>query len=194
MDVGFAIICSLARHRRPQIQFLSIGSRVCSTLLSDLTSRFGPCASLSLHLHLVVKRTCTSQLSDMLGTQNKTGVHWKANARFRSTKRQVMSNRVQEVSSRPLAACSAAYLAASVALAAVFAVISAAPGRVFARAAGVVAAVSVRLAVFESLQRSSAESSVAPEPASARLSGAPDPASGGAAPVAAAVSERPAGH
>src|SRR6267142_2617942 len=36
-------------------------------------SRFGPCASLSLHLHLVVKRTCTSQLSDMLGTQKKAG-------------------------------------------------------------------------------------------------------------------------
>jgi len=35
MDVGFAIICSLARHRRPQIQFLFIGSRVCSALLSD---------------------------------------------------------------------------------------------------------------------------------------------------------------
>jgi hypothetical protein len=38
MDVGFAIICPLARHRRPQIQFLSIGSRACSTLLSDLAS------------------------------------------------------------------------------------------------------------------------------------------------------------
>src|SRR6266478_9729446 len=48
MDVGFAIICSLARHRRPQIQFLFIGSRVCSALLSDLSSRFGPCASLTL--------------------------------------------------------------------------------------------------------------------------------------------------
>ena len=71
MDVGFAIICSLARHRRPQIQFLSIGSRVCSTLLSDLTSRFGPCASLSLHLHQVVKRTFTSKLSNMLGTHKR---------------------------------------------------------------------------------------------------------------------------
>jgi len=46
MDVGFAIIGSLARHRRPPIQFLSIGSRVCSTLLSDLASRRRPCASL----------------------------------------------------------------------------------------------------------------------------------------------------
>src|SRR5256885_6488182 len=51
MDVGFAIIGSLARHRRPQIQFLSIGSRVFSTLLSDLASRRRPCASLTLHLH-----------------------------------------------------------------------------------------------------------------------------------------------
>jgi len=46
MDLGFAITCPLARHRRPPIQFLFIGSRVCSALLSDLTSRFGPCASL----------------------------------------------------------------------------------------------------------------------------------------------------
>jgi len=71
-DVGFAIIGSLARHRRPQIQFLSIGSRVCSTLLSDLPSRFGPCASLSLRLHQTVKRTFTSKLSNMLGT-HKSG-------------------------------------------------------------------------------------------------------------------------
>ena len=42
MDVGFAIICPLARHRRPHIQFLSIGSRVCSTLLSDPASRLTP--------------------------------------------------------------------------------------------------------------------------------------------------------
>src|SRR5258708_19020227 len=62
---------SSPEHCMPHIQFLLIGSRLCSTLLSDLTSRFGPCASLSLHLHLVVKRTCTSQLSDMLGTQKK---------------------------------------------------------------------------------------------------------------------------
>src|SRR6266478_2346514 len=48
MDVGFAIICSLARHRRPQIQFLFIGSRVCSALLSDLASQRRPCASLPL--------------------------------------------------------------------------------------------------------------------------------------------------
>src|SRR5260221_4076985 len=62
---------SSPEHCLPRIQFLFIGSRLCSTLLSDLTSRFGPCASLSLHLHLVVKRTYTSQLSDMLGTPTK---------------------------------------------------------------------------------------------------------------------------
>src|SRR6516165_5317244 len=71
MDMGFVVLCRFARHRRPQIQFLSIGSRVCSALLSDLVSRLGPCVSLSLHVHHVVKRTFTSKLSIMLGTQNK---------------------------------------------------------------------------------------------------------------------------
>src|SRR6266699_367840 len=72
MEVDVAITCSLAWHRRPhQIQFLSIGSRVCSTLLSDLASRLGPCASLSLRLHQAVKRTFTSKLSNMLGTQQE---------------------------------------------------------------------------------------------------------------------------
>jgi len=62
MDMGFAIICPLARHRRPQIRFLYIGSRLCSALLSGLASRrvlFHPCASLSLHVHHVVKRIYT---------------------------------------------------------------------------------------------------------------------------------------
>src|ERR1700687_467374 len=49
----------------------AIGSRVCSTLLSDLASRRRPCASLALHLHQAVKRTFTSKLSNMLGTQKK---------------------------------------------------------------------------------------------------------------------------
>jgi len=70
MELGFAVICPLARHRRPQIQFLSIGSRVCSTLLSDIASRRHLCASLSLHLHQVVKRTFTSKRLNMLGTHN----------------------------------------------------------------------------------------------------------------------------
>ena len=70
MDMGFAVICPLARHRMPQIRFLSIGSCVCSTLLSDPASRRRPCASLLLHLHQVVDGTFTPELSNMLGTQN----------------------------------------------------------------------------------------------------------------------------
>ena len=49
MDMGFAIMCSLARHCRPHIRFLFIGSRLCSTLLSGPASRrvlFHPCVSL----------------------------------------------------------------------------------------------------------------------------------------------------
>jgi hypothetical protein len=68
MDMGFAIICPLARHCIPLIRFLYIGSYVCSTLLSDPPSPERPCASLSLHLHQVVKRTFTFELSNMLGT------------------------------------------------------------------------------------------------------------------------------
>src|SRR2546426_5536216 len=71
MDMGFAVSCPLARHRRPLIRFLFIGSHLCSALLSGPASRrvlFHPCASLSLHVHHVVKRTYTSKL---LGTQQK---------------------------------------------------------------------------------------------------------------------------
>src|SRR3982074_2492131 len=68
MDMGFVVICQLARHRMPLIRLLYIGSPVCSTLLSDPASRRRPCASLSLHLHQVVKRTFTFELSNMLGT------------------------------------------------------------------------------------------------------------------------------
>src|SRR6266480_55611 len=45
-------------HRRPQIRFLYIGSRLCSALLSGPASRrvlFHSCVSLSLHVHHVVK-------------------------------------------------------------------------------------------------------------------------------------------
>src|SRR5271168_3937393 len=73
MDMDFAVTCPLVRHRMPQIRFLYIGSYVCSTLLSDPASRRSPCASLSLHLHQVVKRTFTFELSNMLGTQRKRG-------------------------------------------------------------------------------------------------------------------------
>jgi len=53
LDKRLAIIGSLARHGRPPIQFLFIGSRVCSTFLSDPASRRRPYASLTLHLHQV---------------------------------------------------------------------------------------------------------------------------------------------
>ena len=76
MDMGFAVIGQLARHRMPLIRFLYIGSYVCSTLLSDPASRRRPCASLSLHLHQVVKRTFTFKLSNMLGTPTKNP-NWK---------------------------------------------------------------------------------------------------------------------
>jgi len=46
MDMSFAVGGPLARHRRPFIQFLSIGSRICSALPSDFASRRNPCASL----------------------------------------------------------------------------------------------------------------------------------------------------
>jgi hypothetical protein len=68
MDMDFVVIGQLVRHRMPQIRFLYIGSYVCPTLLSDPASRRRPCASLSLHLHQVVKRTFTFELSNMLGT------------------------------------------------------------------------------------------------------------------------------
>src|ERR1035441_6861643 len=42
MDMDFAIICPLVRRRRPHIRFLSIDSRLCSTLPSDPASRRQP--------------------------------------------------------------------------------------------------------------------------------------------------------
>src|SRR5215831_5387583 len=74
MDMDFAVVCPLVQHRMPQIRFLYIGSRLCSALLSGPASRrvlFHPCASLSLHVHHVVKRTFTSKRSNMLGTQTE---------------------------------------------------------------------------------------------------------------------------
>ena len=35
MDKDFVVICPLVQHDVPHIRFLSIGSYVCSTLLSD---------------------------------------------------------------------------------------------------------------------------------------------------------------
>src|SRR4029077_8650339 len=43
---GLAISCPVLRRRRPQIQFLSIGPYLCSTLPLDPASRWCPCASL----------------------------------------------------------------------------------------------------------------------------------------------------
>jgi len=34
MDMGFALTCRLAHHRRPRIRFLFIGSHFCSMFLS----------------------------------------------------------------------------------------------------------------------------------------------------------------
>jgi hypothetical protein len=68
MDMDFTVTSQLVRPRMPLIRFLFIGPYVCSTLLSDPASRRRPCASLSLHLHQVVKRTFTFELSNMLGT------------------------------------------------------------------------------------------------------------------------------
>jgi hypothetical protein len=72
MEMGFAIMCPLARHRLPLIRFLFIGSRFCSTLPSDPPSPERPCASLSLHSpRRIVKGTFTPKLSSMLGTHKK---------------------------------------------------------------------------------------------------------------------------
>jgi hypothetical protein len=81
MDMGFIVIRQLARRRMPLIRFLYIGSHVCSTLLSDPALQRRPCASLSLHLHQVVKRTFTFELSNMLGTRknHRQRCLWKPN-------------------------------------------------------------------------------------------------------------------
>ena len=70
MDMGFAVICPLARLGLPRIQFLFVGSRLCSTLLSDTLSRAKcPYVSLRLHLHQVGKGTFTPKLVNMPSTQ-----------------------------------------------------------------------------------------------------------------------------
>ena len=53
---GYGLRCSLPTRPRvlaSSIRFLSIGTRLCSTLPSDPASRRRPCASLILHLHQV---------------------------------------------------------------------------------------------------------------------------------------------
>jgi hypothetical protein len=76
MDVDFATICPLVKRRMPHFRFLSIGSRLCSTLLSDTASRRRPRDSLSLLLHQDVKGNCTQKLLNMLGTQTKAPAIW----------------------------------------------------------------------------------------------------------------------
>lgn len=56
------------RCTTPHIRFLYIAPHFRIGLPSDPASRRRPCASLSLHLHPVVKRTFTFELSNMLGT------------------------------------------------------------------------------------------------------------------------------
>src|SRR3954453_18946140 len=85
MDEDFAVSCPLVRPGLPDIRFLFVGSRFCSTLLSDAASRRRPCASLALHLHQVVRGTCTPKLSNMLGTQlNRSAVGKTALPRSRA--------------------------------------------------------------------------------------------------------------
>lgn len=72
MAMDFAITCSLVQAGRPHIWFLFVRSWLCSALPSDPASRRRPCASLILHHHQVGSRTCTSKLSNMLGTQAKS--------------------------------------------------------------------------------------------------------------------------
>jgi len=73
MDRGLAAIGQLARTRPASHPVLV--HRLASLLHASFRPQLadGPCASLSLHLHPVVNRTCTSQLSIMLGTPNGKG-------------------------------------------------------------------------------------------------------------------------
>src|SRR5207253_11354186 len=75
-DAALAELPISRRHWQDRPNTACLVSSSCSSapafaprLLSDLPSRLGPCASLSLHLHLVLKRTYTSQLSTLLATQ-----------------------------------------------------------------------------------------------------------------------------
>src|SRR5262249_9318658 len=69
MDMDFANGCPLVRPALPHIQFLFVGSLLCSTLPSDSPSRFCPCVLLVLHLHQVAQGTFTPKLPDMSDTQ-----------------------------------------------------------------------------------------------------------------------------
>jgi hypothetical protein len=69
MDMDFATSCPLVRPLLPHIRLLFVGSRVRSTLPSDGSSRFRPCASLVLHLHQVAQGTFTPRTLGMPSTQ-----------------------------------------------------------------------------------------------------------------------------
>jgi hypothetical protein len=71
MGMDFVTFGSLVPPGLPRIRFLFVGSRLCSTLPSDRTSRSCPCASLALHPHQVVQGTYTPKSLNMLGTQKK---------------------------------------------------------------------------------------------------------------------------
>jgi hypothetical protein len=68
MDTDFVEPSPLVRPDLPPIRFLFVGSRFCSTLLSDGLSRGRPCASLALRLHQAVRGTFTPKLLNMLDT------------------------------------------------------------------------------------------------------------------------------
>ena len=54
---GLRRLCRLVGRRLPRIRFLSIGSRLCSTLAPDPALRRRPCVSLGLHLYQTVQGT-----------------------------------------------------------------------------------------------------------------------------------------
>jgi len=81
MDMDFAVSCPLVRPALPRIRFLFVRSRFCSTLPSDSSSRFCPCASLVLHLHQVAQGTFTPKLPDMSDTQDDAQRHRREPAR-----------------------------------------------------------------------------------------------------------------
>jgi hypothetical protein len=68
--MGFTIICPLAQRSRLPSGSCALARAFAPRFLQTrLTTT--PCASLSLHLYQVVKRTFTFKLSNMLGTQKK---------------------------------------------------------------------------------------------------------------------------
>ncbi len=67
IDMGFAIIGPFARRSRLRSGSSTLARAFAPRFLHTPTSRRRPCVSLSLHLYQVVKRTCTSKPSNMLG-------------------------------------------------------------------------------------------------------------------------------